>query len=176
MGWQWHQLDHMQIICTSLQTDNHASTSPLSFYFLQARCPSCHPTNSMKALKETWALLTRKYVTEKKLFINCHNDDTTLTCIVSCPCSCPDARKLLDASVLCSGTTFLCMLEDSADEANGQFENEHSHIPYTWCTLTGDDSAPLSHSSLKSSTWTPDDSRPAAAEAVKFVTDDAGVR
>jgi len=23
MGWQWHQLDHMQIICTSLQTDNH---------------------------------------------------------------------------------------------------------------------------------------------------------
>jgi len=21
-GWQWHQLDHMQIICTSLQTDN----------------------------------------------------------------------------------------------------------------------------------------------------------
>jgi len=25
MGWQWHQLDHMQIICT--WTDNHASTS-----------------------------------------------------------------------------------------------------------------------------------------------------
>jgi len=24
MGRQWHQLDHMQIICTSLQTDNHA--------------------------------------------------------------------------------------------------------------------------------------------------------
>jgi len=22
MRWQWHQLDHMQIICTSLQTDN----------------------------------------------------------------------------------------------------------------------------------------------------------
>jgi len=32
MGWHWHQLDHMQIICTSLQTDNHASSSPLSFY------------------------------------------------------------------------------------------------------------------------------------------------
>ena len=29
MGWQWHQLDHMQIICTSLQTDNHASTRPM---------------------------------------------------------------------------------------------------------------------------------------------------
>jgi len=27
-GLQWHQPDHMQIICTSLQTDNHASTPP----------------------------------------------------------------------------------------------------------------------------------------------------
>ena len=35
--------------CTSLQTDNHASTPPLSF--LQAGCPSCRPTNSVKALK-----------------------------------------------------------------------------------------------------------------------------
>jgi len=25
MGWQWHQLDHMQIICTSLQRDIHRS-------------------------------------------------------------------------------------------------------------------------------------------------------
>ena len=46
--WQWHQLGHMQV-CTSLQTDNHASTPPLSF--LQAGCPSCRPTNSIKALK-----------------------------------------------------------------------------------------------------------------------------
>jgi len=27
--WQWHQLGHMQV-CTSLQTDNHASTPPLN--------------------------------------------------------------------------------------------------------------------------------------------------
>jgi len=26
--WQWLQLGHMQV-CTSLQTDNHANTSPL---------------------------------------------------------------------------------------------------------------------------------------------------
>jgi len=45
--WQWHQLGHMQL-CTSHQTDNHASTPPLSV--LQAGCPSCHPTNSVKAL------------------------------------------------------------------------------------------------------------------------------
>jgi len=46
--WQWHQLEHMQV-CTLLQTDNHASTPPLSF--LQAGCPSCRSTNSVKALK-----------------------------------------------------------------------------------------------------------------------------
>jgi len=40
-------------VCTSLQTDNHASTPPLSF--LQAGCPSCRPTNSVKALKATRA-------------------------------------------------------------------------------------------------------------------------
>jgi len=35
--------------------DNHANIPPLSF--LQAGCPSCRPTNSVKALKEKkcWA-------------------------------------------------------------------------------------------------------------------------
>ena len=46
--WQWNPLGHMQVY-TSLQTDNHTSTSLLSF--LQAGCPSCHPANSVKALK-----------------------------------------------------------------------------------------------------------------------------
>jgi len=30
-GMQWHQLDHMQTICTSPQTDNHINTSSLNF-------------------------------------------------------------------------------------------------------------------------------------------------
>jgi len=30
-GWQWHQLDHTQKICTSLQTDNHTNISSLNF-------------------------------------------------------------------------------------------------------------------------------------------------
>jgi len=54
--WQWHQLGHMQV-CTSLQTDNHASTPPLSF--LQAGCPSCRPTNSPTNSVE--ALKTQKW-------------------------------------------------------------------------------------------------------------------
>jgi len=32
LGWQWHQLDDMQTICISLQTDNHNNTSSLNFY------------------------------------------------------------------------------------------------------------------------------------------------
>jgi len=39
----------MQIICTSLQTDNHTNTSSLNF--LQAICSSWCPTNSVKLLK-----------------------------------------------------------------------------------------------------------------------------
>jgi len=29
--WQWHQLDRMHV-CTSLQSDNHASIPPLKFF------------------------------------------------------------------------------------------------------------------------------------------------
>jgi len=42
--WQWHQLGHMQV-CTSLQTDNHASTPPRSFYRPDA-LPATQPTAS----------------------------------------------------------------------------------------------------------------------------------
>jgi len=48
-GWQRHQLDHMQIICISFHTDNHASTSSLNF--LQTECSSWCPTNGVKALQ-----------------------------------------------------------------------------------------------------------------------------
>ena len=40
--WQWHQLGRMQVY-TSLQTDNHASTPPLSFYRPHA-LPAAQPT------------------------------------------------------------------------------------------------------------------------------------
>jgi len=51
--WQWHQLGDMQV-CTLLQTDNHASTH--HSVFLQAGCPSCRPTNSVKAHTTTHTL------------------------------------------------------------------------------------------------------------------------
>ena len=42
--WHWHQLGHMQV-CTLLQTDNHASNPPISFYRPDA-IPATHPTAS----------------------------------------------------------------------------------------------------------------------------------
>ena len=42
--WQWHQLGHMQV-CTSLQTDNHASTHHSVFYRPDA-LPAAQPTAS----------------------------------------------------------------------------------------------------------------------------------
>jgi len=55
-GWQWHQLDHMQIICHSLQTDNHTSTSPLSFYR-----PDALPATQSTASKH-WNKHNRKQI------------------------------------------------------------------------------------------------------------------
>ena len=45
--WQWHQLGHTQV-CTSLQTDNHASTSPLSFFYRPDALPATQPTASKR--------------------------------------------------------------------------------------------------------------------------------
>jgi len=41
----WHQLDRMQV-CTSLQTDNHASTPPLSSFYRPDALPAAKPTAS----------------------------------------------------------------------------------------------------------------------------------
>ena len=50
--WQWHQLDHM-LVCTSLQTDNHASTPPL---FFTGRMPFLSPNQQCQKNEGTKAL------------------------------------------------------------------------------------------------------------------------
>jgi len=79
MGWQWHQLDHMQKICTLLQTDNHASTPPLSF--LQTGCPSWRPCIAstvqkfMSNTSHNHSLTNRKIIMHRKtiLFVEVKN-------------------------------------------------------------------------------------------------------
>ena len=46
MEWQWHQLNHMRIICTSLQTDNDACTSSLHIFYRPDALPAAQPTAS----------------------------------------------------------------------------------------------------------------------------------
>ena len=71
MGWQWHQLDTTQIICTSLQTDNHASTSSLSFYRPDA-LPDAQPTVS-KHRRYNVDVIRRKEEVDKDTDISVFN-------------------------------------------------------------------------------------------------------
>ena len=51
--------------------------------FLQARCPSCHPTNSVKALKATSAfgLGRRRYSSPQRCYLHC----LRTICTISAP-------------------------------------------------------------------------------------------
>jgi len=58
MGCQLHQLDHIQIICTLIETYYHSISQ-----FLQAGCSSCFSTSSAKAaLKFFWTCVALKLV------------------------------------------------------------------------------------------------------------------
>jgi len=47
--WQCYQLGHMQV-CTSLQTDNHAGTPPLSFFLIfTGRMPFLPPNKQRQS-------------------------------------------------------------------------------------------------------------------------------
>ena len=69
MGWQWHQLNHMQIICTSLQTDNHASTSSLHIFYRPDALPATQPTAS-----KHW----RTIMCDLMLIIHCQADGVVI--------------------------------------------------------------------------------------------------
>jgi len=57
--WQWHQLGHMQV-CTSLQTDNHASTSQLSFF--TGRMPFLSPKQQHQSTEGTLQIIAAPYI------------------------------------------------------------------------------------------------------------------
>jgi len=52
--WQWHQLGYMQF-CTLLQTDNHASNPPLSFF--TGRMPFLPPNQQCQSSSCHWYLI-----------------------------------------------------------------------------------------------------------------------
>ena len=76
-------------VCTLLQTDNHTSTPSLCF--LQAGCPSCCPTKSVKALK---ALLWT------------HDQEMSMIAM-------PQCYTKLSEGLLWLGSYFLCLVKES---------------------------------------------------------------
>ena len=69
--WQWHQLGHMQV-SISLQTDNHASATPLKVFYRPDALPAAQPTASLNARQSTamWPsfLLLSVEATRHKLY------------------------------------------------------------------------------------------------------------
>jgi len=58
IGWQWHQLDYMKIICASLHTDNHASVPHHSVFYRPDALRAAQPTASkhwrQKEIIQVW--------------------------------------------------------------------------------------------------------------------------
>ena len=63
LGWQWHQLDHMQTTCTLLQTDKHTNsptphhttfTGRMLFMTLNQQCQSTEGTPNTKQKSQQW--------------------------------------------------------------------------------------------------------------------------
>ena len=114
--WQWYQLGRLQI-CTSLQTDNHASTPPLSF--LQAGYPSSRPTSSIKVLKAK--AHTVEYSSEKLLDLFLSNSSTrtlnvlTVAVITGCTVSAdnPDSDEMAGGN---EGPASAAALEENWDD------------------------------------------------------------
>jgi len=67
MGWQWHQLDHMQIICTSLQMHNtpvsHQSvfTGWMPFLLPRQQCQSTEGSNNRKEVKRNIIIMAHTH-------------------------------------------------------------------------------------------------------------------
>jgi len=61
--WQWHQLGHMQV-CTLLQTDNHASTPPLTFF--TGRMPFLPPNQQCQSTEGILLITFTKFETQNK--------------------------------------------------------------------------------------------------------------
>jgi len=80
---QWHQLGHMQV-CTSHQTDNHASTPPLSFYRPDA-LPAAQPTVS-KHWRHPYYNTYSDFWWRCNVLLHTHVAERWLSVVIFCMC------------------------------------------------------------------------------------------
>ena len=85
-GMQWHQLDHIQTICTLLQTDNHTNTSSFKF---TGRVLYLTPKQQCQS--------TEGIVANTELIPKCSNAKLNLT---SCICTSIKNYKKISTSLL----------------------------------------------------------------------------
>ena len=76
--WQWHQLGHTQV-CTLLQTDNHASTSPLSFF--TGRMPFLPPNQQCQSTEGTDEVNQTEHQTTGLVTSLCSPSNVALTAV-----------------------------------------------------------------------------------------------
>jgi len=93
--WQWHQLGPMQV-CISLQTDNHASTTPLKVFYRPDALPAAQPTAS-----KHW-LVNSNYLHISLIFLDWQVElDTFLTSFYCIICQIHITASSSRLSLLC---------------------------------------------------------------------------
>ena len=76
--WQWHQLGHMQV-CILLQTDNHASTQPLKFFYRPDAFPATQPCQSTEGTSSLTSNITLLSHSRKQVSQDCQTKSRTST-------------------------------------------------------------------------------------------------
>ena len=95
--WQWHQLSHMQV-CTSLQTENHASTPPLKFF--TGRMPFLPPNQQRQSTEGIMCRVKgQKFI--GSWFKNTLRSITCQQVIYFCTCFCLCELFSVSICVLC---------------------------------------------------------------------------
>jgi len=95
-GIQWHQLDHVQTICTSVQTDNHTNTSSLDFYRPDA-LPDAQPTNQQ--CNSTGGNYQYQYFVSLSALGYTTQSYVVVCCVLkTCSCKCKQMKHLLFAT------------------------------------------------------------------------------
>ena len=99
--WQWHQLGLMQV-CTSLQTDNHASNPPLKFF--TGRMPFLPPNQQRQSTEGTINTLIQRKTIYAVILPRCRGVSSLYTSPMSAVACCVTRCKFSHGSRIRQGT------------------------------------------------------------------------
>jgi len=121
-------------VCTSLQTDNHTSTH--YSVFLQAGCPTCRPTNSVKALNaKMLAKYSYKQIPQQRresVTLMPHHVNFQLTV---CPCIVVTKAAFIRPNVCTYTHKFSQSTDAKYNYTVSCCQSTHVHNPFTLCYM-----------------------------------------